>query len=52
MFPRLLKLVNRFLASPPPAPKVKPRPWEDPARSAADRQAWLDAQPKCLERKP
>ena len=28
---------------------VKPKPWEDPKRSAADRQAWRDAQPKSLK---
>lgn len=39
------KLFGLFTAQP-----LKPKPWEDPNRSARDRQDWLDSKPKSLHR--
>lgn len=46
---RLVALVTRIFVPRTPAPP--PKPWEDPNRSEADRQAWIKAEPKSLKGK-
>ena len=47
----LQSLLELFGYPKPEKHPAKPKPWEDPKRSQADRQAWLDAQPKSLTKK-
>lgn len=44
----VIKLLTGLFTRKPAAPP--PKPWEDPSRSPADREAWIKAEPKSLKR--
>ena len=42
--------IVEFLTALLPKKAAPPKPWEDPKRSQADREAWIKAEPKSLKR--